>query len=68
MADGLGLSGWVRNRRDGSVETLCSGDTETVNQMIDWLRLGPDSAVVDKIDIVDLEDQDMVQQEFTIRY
>ena len=68
MADGLGLSGWVRNRPDGSVEALCSGSAESVRQMIDWLRVGPESALVDKIEITDLEDQDVVHDQFTIRY
>ena len=68
MADGLGLNGWVKNCPDGSVEALCSGSSDTVNQMIDWLHMGPDSAVVNRIDIDELEYQDSVQNEFTIRY
>ena len=67
-ADGLGLNGWVRNCSDGSVETLCSGSTESVNQMIDWLHLGPDSALVNRVDIDELEDQGSTQTGFIIRY
>ena len=67
-ADGLGLTGWVRNRADGSVEALCSGTIDTVDQMIEWLRQGPDSAVVDMVDIDYLDDQSPPQREFTIRY
>ena len=68
MADGLGLAGWVKNCPDGSVEALCSGSTDNVNQMIDWLHLGPDSALVNRVDIDELENQSSPQKEFTIRY
>ena len=67
-ADGLGLTGWVRNRADGSVEAVCSGSTETLEKMIDWFRLGPDSAVVNKVDIDESVDQNVPYQDFTIRY
>ena len=42
----LGVCGWVRNRRDGSVEALVSGDTAAVAAMIAWARHGPPSADV----------------------
>ena len=37
----LGLSGWVRNRRDGSVEALFAGDPALVRRMIEQCRDGP---------------------------
>jgi acylphosphatase len=42
----LGVCGWVRNRRDGSVEALVSGDAEAVAAIIVWARHGPPSAEV----------------------
>jgi acylphosphatase len=45
-----GLEGWVRNRRDGSVEALFSGDAEIVQTMIEACRRGPFSARVDVLD------------------
>lgn len=68
VADGLGLTGWVRNCADGSVEAVCSGSTDALEQMIDWFQLGPDSAVVNKVDIDELVDQSGPHQNFTIRY
>ena len=62
------LTGWVRNCPDGSVEALCSGSRDLVNQMIDWLHQGPDSALVNRVDIDELENQSPPQHEFTIRY
>lgn len=53
----LGLSGWVRNRRDGSVEALIAGDETAVGTMIEACRRGPGMARVDAVDVepVDLD-------------
>ncbi|MFA6312619.1 MAG: acylphosphatase [Sterolibacterium sp.] len=42
----LGVCGWVRNRSDGSVEALVSGDAAAVAAIIAWARHGPPSAEV----------------------
>lgn len=46
-----GLDGWVRNRRDGSVEAVFAGPLAVVEVMIDACRRGPASARVDGVDI-----------------
>lgn len=46
----LGLSGWVRNRRDGVVEAQLSGDDAMVEAMIAAMRKGPPLARVDRLD------------------
>ncbi len=45
-----GLEGWVRNRRDGSVEAVFAGAQEKVDGMIEACRRGPYSARVDALD------------------
>ncbi|HEX8962388.1 MAG TPA: acylphosphatase [Rhodocyclaceae bacterium] len=45
----LGVTGWVRNRRDGSVEAMVAGDAESVAAMIDWARHGPSGAEVEHV-------------------
>jgi acylphosphatase len=45
-----GLAGWVRNRRDGSVEALFAGPAKSVKGMIDACRFGPLPAHVDALD------------------
>ena len=45
----LGITGWVRNRRDGSVEAMISGDAAQVEAMLSWSRIGPGGAVVDAV-------------------
>ena len=52
-AHGAGATGWVRNRRDGSVEVLVQGSREIVEVVADWARQGPPSANVVSIDVVD---------------
>jgi acylphosphatase len=42
----LGLTGWVRNRADGSVEAFVQGDEATVGEMLAWLGEGPFGATV----------------------
>lgn len=49
QAVACGLEGWVRNRRDGSVEALFAGPAGVVAQMIALCRRGPPSARVDTV-------------------
>ena len=48
-AKGCGVQGWVRNRRDGSVEAVFAGSAELVSEMIASCRRGPSSARVDVV-------------------
>ena len=45
----LGLEGWVRNRRDGSVEALLAGSEQAVTEMMARCRRGPSAAHVDAV-------------------
>ena len=45
-----GLAGWVRNRRDGSVEAVFAGPPEAVAAMIEACRRGPPGARVDAVE------------------
>ena len=48
-ATALGLQGWVRNRRDGSVEALIHGTPDAVEALTVWAWHGPSSARVDRV-------------------
>jgi len=50
MARRLGVSGWVRNRLDGTVEALVAGDNAAVEELVRACRRGPRLAVVSEID------------------
>lgn len=46
----LGVAGWVRNRRDGSVEALFAGPADAVADMVASCRNGPGAAHVDAVE------------------
>lgn len=52
VAARLGLAGWVRNRRDGTVEALVCGPDDRLQQLIDWARQGPAFASVTQVIII----------------
>ncbi len=49
QAERLGISGWVRNRRDGGVEALVAGDADAVEELSRLCRRGPQLAEVSSI-------------------
>jgi acylphosphatase len=56
-ARGLGLSGWVRNRHDSSVEIFAHGAEEAVAQLIAACHDGPPHARVDRVDVSEDSDE-----------
>lgn len=46
----LGLTGWVKNRPDGSVEILVEGEEEQVKDFLNWSQHGPATARVEKVE------------------
>ena len=53
------LSGWVRNRMDGSVEAVFEGPEPAVAEMVAWCRVGPPRAVVSAIDVREEPTEDL---------
>ena len=47
----LGITGWVRNRMDESVEAMLQGSPEQLARMCRWLREGMPAARVDKLEV-----------------
>ncbi len=54
-AERLGVTGWVRNRRDGSVEAVVEGEVHAVEAIIGWARRGPRGAHVVTVDVSECE-------------
>lgn len=50
----IGVSGWVRNRLDGSVEVEAQGEPAEIAQMISWLKVGPDWARVAHVAVTEI--------------
>ena len=57
VARGLGLDGWVRNCKDGTVEMLVHGAEAAVAQLIERCWQGPPAALVTRIDLADAEEE-----------
>jgi acylphosphatase len=64
-AQRLGLTGWVRNVPDGSVELSIHGDQSAVLAMLDWLHKGPPGARIESLGQHD--DPDPAPTRFEIR-
>jgi acylphosphatase len=64
-ATDLDLNGWVRNRRDGGVEAVLCGPTDSIDEMIQRCKDGPPSARVDFVKV--LEESDSVPDGFEVK-
>jgi acylphosphatase len=62
----LGLAGWVRNRRDGSVEACIDGDARAVAALLDWARRGPPAARVARVAIEESDTHAPSDRQFNI--
>ncbi len=63
----LGVTGWVRNLPDGSVEVVAEGPADKVDKLVQWCHEGPPAARVDQV----IEDEEAWRGEFDsfeIRY
>jgi acylphosphatase len=54
-AERLGATGWVRNRRDGTVEAVIEGQPAVVDALLAWARRGPPSARVTDVSVSEAE-------------
>ncbi|MBE7382413.1 MAG: acylphosphatase [Leptolyngbya sp. SIO1E4] len=50
-ASQLGLTGYVKNLPDGTVEIVAEGPSPSLNQLLDWARQGPPAAEVQQVDV-----------------
>jgi acylphosphatase len=53
-AHALGVTGWVRNRMDGSVEAMVQGSPEQLAQMCTWLSEGMSAALVEGLEVTEV--------------
>jgi acylphosphatase len=49
----LDITGWVRNRADGSVEAVVQGTPEAVAAILEWSRTGPEMARVEHVEVTE---------------
>ena len=67
MAEKLGLSGWVRNLPDRTVEAVFEGESDSVAAILQWLYTGSPQSDVTEVDILE-EAHGSELDGFTIRY
>lgn len=67
VAQSLAVRGWVRNRRDGSVEALVEGEAGALDQIVTWAKRGPPAAEVVEITVNDIPDGALIGTGFTVR-
>jgi len=53
-AERLGVTGWVRNRRDGTVEAVLDGPPDSVSALLAWARRGPRGASVTEVEVEEI--------------
>jgi len=53
VAESRGVSGWVRNCPDGTVEAVIEGSADAVESVVRWCVQGPRGAIVDSVQAVD---------------
>ncbi|MGQ0659238.1 acylphosphatase, partial [Sphingosinicella sp.] len=56
VARALGLNGWVRNRRDGTVEILAAGAEDAIDAFVARCREGPPAAHVQRVEVEETEE------------
>ena len=66
QARALGVSGWVRNLPDGTVEANLFGGEESVERMIAQMHHGPSQAQVEHVAVEDIEPEDLTG--FSVRH
>lgn len=54
-AEAAGVSGWVRNTPDGTVEAVFEGDPAPVDELVDYCRRGPSRAEVASVEVTEEE-------------
>ena len=59
----LGVTGFVRNVGDGTVEAVFEGDPDAVSTMVDWAHVGPDRAQVVRVDVAEEEPEGLTDFE-----
>jgi acylphosphatase len=53
-AERLAVTGWVRNRRDGTVEAVVDGAADALDEILSWARRGPRSASVTEVEVAEI--------------
>ena len=67
VVNGLGVRGWVRNCRDGSVELEAQGSSDAVQALVEQLAIGPRWSEVSHVAVHDMPIIDETARAFGVR-
>lgn len=56
IASKLGVTGWIKNTREGNVEVTVSGNEQQLEKFTEWCKQGPDKAAVEEVLITQKEE------------
>ena len=56
-AQSRGVTGWVRNNPDGTIEAVFEGEPEAVERLVSFVHEGPSGAIVERVDVADEADE-----------
>ena len=57
MAEAFGLTGWIKNTREGDVEAIASGKEDQLQQFVEWCKSGPPQAIVANVAVNRIADE-----------
>ena len=57
VAQALDLKGWIKNTKEGHVESIVTGSEKALQQYIEWCRRGPEKAIVQSINVTSIRDE-----------
>ena len=67
IAEELGLTGWVRNKSDGSVYVEVEGKTQNLQKLLEWCQKGPENSEIENVEHR-WSDNSIGYQYFEIKY
>ena len=56
IANELGVTGWIKNTREGNVEAMVSGKEDQLEKFVKWCKEGPDKAAVEEVIVTQKEE------------
>jgi acylphosphatase len=57
VADDIGVTGWVKNTIEGSVEIVATGSSGQLQKLIQWCKVGPVKAMVTEVVVNEIEEE-----------
>jgi len=66
IAQSLGVNGWVKNQKDGSVLISAEGNSQQLSELLAWCHQGPPWSVVEKVEYREIEPEG--HRSFQLKY